>query len=138
MKVDKLIYKHGRHSQSAIKKTYLEWRKSNALPIRCDIQGCYFYNNPLLWNRAKLGLILDHINGVSGDNRPKNLRLLCPNCNSQQSTNGGRNKGKVVQSSGGFAIKRSSGKKDYVIPIEAGSYKLRSGSVKFSHKKLNS
>lgn len=27
-----------------------------------------------------MGLILDHINGVSDDNRLENLRIVCPNC----------------------------------------------------------
>jgi hypothetical protein len=63
-------------------------------------------------------LVLDHINGVSGDNRPTNLRLLCPNCNSQQPTHGGGNKGKVEQSEGGFAIRDRSGRRNYTLPVE--------------------
>jgi len=35
---------------------------------------------------------LDHINGVHSDNRIDNLRILCPNCHSLQSTHRGRNK----------------------------------------------
>lgn len=46
------------------------------------------------WNSNKLSLVLDHINGVPNDNRIENLRFLCPNCNSQQSTFAGRNKKK--------------------------------------------
>jgi 5-methylcytosine-specific restriction endonuclease McrA len=41
-----------------------------------------------------LVLVLDHINGDRSDNRITNLRLLCPNCNSQQNTFAGRNKGR--------------------------------------------
>ena len=36
------------------------------------------------WMNKELILILDYINGIPSDNRLKNLRLLCPNCNSQQ------------------------------------------------------
>jgi len=43
------------------------------------------------WNGQKLSLVLDHINGISNDNRLENLRFLCPNCNSQTSTFAGRN-----------------------------------------------
>ena len=47
------------------------------------------------WNGRPLVLVLDHINGVKNDHRPKNLRLLCPNCNSQTPTFCGKNIGRV-------------------------------------------
>lgn len=34
-----------------------------------------------IWCGSKMSLILDHINGINNDNRFKNLRILCPNCN---------------------------------------------------------
>jgi hypothetical protein len=43
------------------------------------------------WNGKQLVLVLDHINGDSADHRLVNLRLLCPNCNSQTPTFCGRN-----------------------------------------------
>jgi hypothetical protein len=43
------------------------------------------------WNTKPLVLVLDHINGIGDDYRLENLRLLCPNCNSQTDTFGGRN-----------------------------------------------
>ncbi len=44
---------------------------------------------------GRIPLELDHINGDHNDNRLENLRILCPNCHSLQSTHRGRNK-KVV------------------------------------------
>jgi hypothetical protein len=44
------------------------------------------------FNGKPLVMILDHINGVYDDHRLINLRLLCPNCNSQQDTFGSRNR----------------------------------------------
>ena len=97
-----LTYRKGRQSQA--KRAYLKWRSQQIPPIpeRCDEPSCTFYHPPLIWNGKKLKPILDHKNGVSGDNRPENLQLLCPNCNSQQPTHAGGNKGKVIQDKGGF------------------------------------
>jgi len=47
---------------------------------------CDVCSSPPIWFERKLVLVLDHINGTRTDNRITNLRLLCPNCNSQQST----------------------------------------------------
>jgi len=54
------------------------------------------------WYGEKMGLILDHINGDNTDNRLKNLRILCPNCNATLPTHGGKNikckpKGNLIQ-----------------------------------------
>jgi hypothetical protein len=38
------------------------------------------------WRGKKMALILDHINGISNDNRLENLRILCPNCNATLET----------------------------------------------------
>ena len=126
-----LVYKAGRQSQKRVKREYMEWRQrqSPPIPIRCDNPLYYFHLNPCVWNGQELRLILDHKNGVSGDNRPQNLQLLCPNCNSQQPTHGGGNKGKVEQSSGGFSIKATNGKKSYVLPVRSAQIKLTGGDV---------
>lgn len=43
---------------------------------------------------GRIPVELDHINGVHTDNRLENLRILCPNCHSLQSTHRGMNKKK--------------------------------------------
>lgn len=45
------------------------------------------------WNNKPLVLQLDHIDGDSDNNFPKNLRLLCPNCHSQTENFGSKGKG---------------------------------------------
>lgn len=44
------------------------------------------------WNSKPLVLRLDHINGKRNDNRIENLRVLCPNCDSQTEFYCGKNK----------------------------------------------
>ena len=44
------------------------------------------------WNGKDLHLILDHIDGDASNNFEYNLRLICPNCDSQLDTYKSRNK----------------------------------------------
>jgi hypothetical protein len=53
---------------------------------RCELCG-----QDELWNGREMSLILDHVNGVSDDNRLENLRIVCPNCNATLDTHCGRN-----------------------------------------------
>lgn len=46
------------------------------------------------WNGLELRFVLDHIDGDSENNRRENLRLICPNCDSQLPTFKARNRGK--------------------------------------------
>ena len=129
-----LVYRAGRISNQKVRRHFIQWRQNQNPPIsmRCDNPICCFHTQPCVWNGSELKLILDHKNGVCGDNRPKNLQFLCPNCNSQQPTHGGANKGKVEQSSGGFSIKDASGKKHYVLPVETAEFKLTGSNVNMS------
>ncbi len=43
------------------------------------------------WKGEKMSLILDHKNGIHNDNRLKNLRIVCPNCNATLDTHCGKN-----------------------------------------------
>jgi predicted nucleic acid-binding Zn ribbon protein len=46
------------------------------------------------WNGKSIVLEIDHIDGNSENNRPENLRFICPNCHSQTDTYKARNIGK--------------------------------------------
>lgn len=53
---------------------------------------CDVCNNPNQWDGKPLVLILDHIDGNAANNTRKNLRLICPNCDSQTDTYKSKNK----------------------------------------------
>jgi hypothetical protein len=52
---------------------------------RCELCGL-----GEIWHGRRFSLILDHINGVSNDNRIENLRIVCPNCAATLDTHCGR------------------------------------------------
>jgi predicted RNA-binding Zn-ribbon protein involved in translation (DUF1610 family) len=51
---------------------------------------CELCGQDEIWRGKRISLILDHINGVSDDNRLENLRIVCPNCNATLETHCGR------------------------------------------------
>ncbi|MDQ2635265.1 MAG: HNH endonuclease, partial [Actinomycetota bacterium] len=55
---------------------------------------CAICNGSATWQDLPLTLILDHIDGDPTNNRRENLRLVCPNCDSQLPTYKSRNRGK--------------------------------------------
>jgi len=69
-----------------------------ALSIRAYIledQGgcCAICGMAREWNGMPLVFVLDHIDGNSSDNSRANVRLVCPNCDSQLPTYKSRNRG---------------------------------------------
>ena len=121
---DVLRYSSGRVDRGKIRRAYAKYRAAAGIPDRCDNTRCRFHTGPLIWNGIQLPLTLDHIDGVKNDNRPGSLQYLCPNCDSQRHTRGGKNKGRVSTSAGGFAIKRPDGKRDYTLPAEPGAFRI--------------
>jgi hypothetical protein len=85
--VDKLgyIYDSTKFNTSAsFAKRYLKHKHGNYCSI-CKINST--------WKNKPLILVLDHINGHSNDWSISNLRLVCPNCDSQLPTFKSKNKG---------------------------------------------
>jgi len=67
-------------SREAIKKQLIE----------STGEQCSICNMLPTWQGQLLSLQVDHINGKNKDNRPENLRLVCPNCHSQTETFAGK------------------------------------------------
>ena len=84
--LEEVMIKHSTYARSCLKRRLL---KDGILENKCKICDL----KPI-WENKKLVMVLDHINGINNDHREENLRLLCPNCNSQTSTFAGKTKKK--------------------------------------------
>lgn len=82
--LEKILVKNSSYSRTHLKRRLL---KKGILVNKCSVCGLEG-----VWQNKAINMILDHVNGVSDDNRVKNLRMVCPNCNSQLDTNSGKNK----------------------------------------------
>ena len=92
-------------------KRYNDWLAGNDLGIKnlrklvreflirrdgykCNSCGIDSYNN------KPITLWIDHIDGDATNNKAENFRFMCPNCDSQSETFGGKNYGKGRKSRG--------------------------------------
>lgn len=81
--LEDVLVENSTYCRQSLKKRLI---KEGLLENKCS--ECGLGNE---WNGKPITLEIDHINGVSNDNRLINLRILCPNCHSQASTSNGRN-----------------------------------------------
>ena len=69
-------YSRGNYTPKCFKDFFLEEQGN-----KCAICGV----KPI-WNNRKIIFVLDHIDGDASNNKRENLRLICPNCDSQTDT----------------------------------------------------
>lgn len=79
-----LMVQNSTYSRASLKRRLL---MEDKLEAKCSICGLGD-----VWEGTQIIHVLDHVNGISNDHRFENLRMLCPNCNSQQPTFAGRNR----------------------------------------------
>lgn len=78
-----ILVEHSTYNRFHLKKRLI---REGVLQNKCYICGLL-----PIWNNKPIVMVLDHINGIRDDNRLGNLRLVCPNCNSQLDTFCGKN-----------------------------------------------
>lgn len=80
--LQELLVENSVHSRKTVKRRLLNEKILENKCSNCNLEP--------VWDNKELILVLDHINGINNDHRLENLRLLCPNCNSQTSTFSGK------------------------------------------------
>jgi hypothetical protein len=70
--LDEILVEHSTFSRNHLKARLYDAGLKH--PV-CELCG-----QGELWHGRPMGMILDHINGVSNDHRFENLRIVCPNC----------------------------------------------------------
>lgn len=83
-----VMIKNSTYSRGTLKRRLLKEGVLTNVCAICDQKATH--------NEKPLVMVLDHINGINNDHRLENLRMLCPNCNSQQDTFAGRNNKKTA------------------------------------------
>lgn len=79
---------------SSIISGYVPTKRYKDILIETFGNRCSICSMSAVWESKPLVLILDHIDGNSDNNNLNNIRLVCPNCDSQLPTFKGRNRGK--------------------------------------------
>lgn len=82
--LEEILVENSDYPSGALKRRLMQ---NHLLENKCQICGM----DPE-WNGLGLVLVMDHINGINTDHRIENLRLVCPNCDSQLPTYKSRNK----------------------------------------------
>jgi hypothetical protein len=67
-----------RHRSQELRRAFSEYCLDKNIKLCCNECGLDS------WNNKPIQLEIDHKNNLNSDNRPDNLRWICPNCHSQK------------------------------------------------------
>ena len=81
--LEQVLVQHSNYARDRLKRRLFD---EGLKERQCELCG-----QGEVWNGLRMSLVLDHINGVSDDNRLQNLRMVCANCAATLDTHCGRN-----------------------------------------------
>jgi Zn finger protein HypA/HybF involved in hydrogenase expression len=126
--INEILIEHSNFPRTSLKKRLI---KEKLLEYKC--KKC---NNKGEWNGKKLSLQLEHINGISDDNRLENLCFLCPNCHSQTETFSGKQHRKHHQRECPICHKKISTRATYCRKCASRKYSINKRKFEISQKEL--
>ena len=89
----KIKYRNYLENQEDFKGKEINYQWLKPIILKEQNNVCSICGLSTLWNNKELHFILDHIDGDATNNLRSNLRLICPNCDSQLDTYKARNIG---------------------------------------------
>lgn len=85
-------YNHYLNNQKEFEKIIITCRFLKKHILKEQNNCCNICKNKNEWNGKPIVFVLDHIDGDAANNRRENIRLVCPNCDSQLDTFKSKNK----------------------------------------------